>query len=47
MTIDYQSIIDTAGNIMLISFPIALVFYISRTIVGIFLDFVFGKEVSF
>lgn len=48
MTIpNYQIVVDLATNIMLVAFPIALVFMIVQKITGIFVSFVFGKEISF
>lgn len=44
---NYQPIIDSIGGILLISFPIALVFYVSKMIISTFLDFVLGREVKF
>lgn len=47
MELNYQCVIDLVTNIMLVAFPIALVFMIGQKLVGIFISFVFGKEVDF
>lgn len=47
MELNYQCVIDLVTNIMLVAFPIALIFMIVQKIVGIFVSFVFGKEVNF
>jgi len=47
MNIDYQVIINTISTLMAFAFPIALVFMICQKLVGIFVSFVFGKEVNF
>ena len=47
MVPNYQVVVDLASNIMLISFPIALIFMIVQKVTGIFISFVFGKEVTF
>lgn len=44
---NYQCVIDLVINIMTVSFPIAMIFMICQKIVGIFVSFVFGKEVDF
>lgn len=47
MELNYQCVIDLVTNIMLVAFPISLVFMICQKLVGIFISFVFGKEVDF
>lgn len=47
MELNYQIVIDLVSNIMLIAFPIALIFMIVQKVVGIFVSFVFGKEITF
>ncbi len=47
MEIDYQVVVNLVASIMLVSFPIALIFMICQKLVGIFVAFVFGKEISF
>lgn len=47
MELNYQVVIDLVSNIMLIAFPIALIFMIVQKVVGIFISFVFGKEITF
>ena len=47
MTVDYQIVVDLVTNIMLVAFPIALIFMICQKITGIFISFVFGKEINF
>lgn len=47
MELNYQIVIDLVSNIMLIAFPIALIFMIVQKVVGIFISFVFGKEITF
>lgn len=44
--IDYSLIITMLSNVMLVSFPIALLFMIVSKIVNIFTSFVFGKKVD-
>jgi len=45
--LDYQIVINTVATILLVSFPIALIFMIFQKLVQIFISFVFGKEISF
>lgn len=47
MEIDYQVIVNMLVNVMTITFPIALIFMICQKLIGIFVSFVFGKEVNF
>lgn len=47
MELNYQVVIDLVSNMMLIAFPIGLVFMIVQKVIGIFVSFVFGKEISF
>lgn len=47
MELNYQAVIDLVSNMMLIAFPIALIFMIVQKVVGIFISFVFGKEITF
>lgn len=47
MEVNYQIVIDLACNMMMIAFPIALIFMIVQKVCGIFISFVFGKEVTF
>ena len=47
MTVDYQIVVDLVTNIMLVAFPIALIFMICQKITGIFISFVLGKEINF
>lgn len=44
---DYQIVIETCCEILLVSFPFALVFMICQKIINIVIRFVFGKEVKF
>ena len=45
--IDYQVIITMLSQVMIVAFPVAMIFMIVQKIVGIFISFVFGKEVDF
>lgn len=47
MEVNYQCVIDLLINCMALSFPIALIFMIVQKVVGIFVSFVFGKEINF
>lgn len=47
MELNYQIVIDLVTNMMLVAFPIALIFMICQKVVAIFISFVFGKEVTF
>ncbi len=47
MEVNYQIVVDLVCNLMLVAFPIALIFMIVQKTVGIFVSFVFGKEVTF
>lgn len=47
MTVDYQIIVNMLTNVMIVSFPIALIFMICQKLIYIFTSFVFGKEVTF
>lgn len=47
MEVNYQIIVDLLANIMLVAFPIALVFMIAQKLTGIVISFIFGKEVTF
>lgn len=47
MELNYQIVIDSVSNMMLIAFPIALIFMIVQKVIGIFVSFVFGKEITF
>lgn len=47
MELNYQVVIDLVTNMMLVAFPIALIFMICQKLIGIFVSFVFGKEVTF
>lgn len=47
MELNYQCVIDLITNMMTITFPIALIFMICQKLIGIFVSFVFGKEVDF
>lgn len=47
MELNYQVVIDLVSNMMLIAFPIALIFMVVQKVVGIFISFVFGKEITF
>lgn len=47
MDINYQIVVEMLVNIMTIAFPIALIFMICQKIIGIFVAFVMGKDVSF
>ncbi len=47
MELNYQCVIDLAISMLTLSFPIALVFMIVQKITGIFVSFVFNKEVNF
>ena len=43
----YQPIVNLLVNILYVAFPIALVFMIAQKLIGIFISFVFGKEITF
>ena len=45
--VDYQIIVNSVANIMLVSFPIALIFMITQKIIGTFTGVVFGKDITF
>ncbi len=47
MELNYQVVIDLVTNMMLVAFPIALIFMICQKTIGIFVSFVFGKEITF
>lgn len=47
MELNYQIVIEMLVNIMTITFPIALIFMICQKLIGIFVSFVFGKEINF
>lgn len=47
MEVNYQIVVNLVTNIMLVSFPIALIFMICQKLIGIFISFVFGKEITF
>ena len=47
MELNYQCVIELITNMMTITFPIALIFMICQKLIGIFVSFVFGKEVDF
>lgn len=47
MELNYQVVIDLVSNMMLVAFPIALIFMIVQKVIGIFVSFVFGKEITF
>ncbi len=47
MELNYQCVLELVTNCMTLAFPIALIFMISQKVVGIFVSFVFGKEVDF
>lgn len=47
MELNYQTVIDLVTNMMLVAFPIALIFMICQKIIGMFVSFVFGKEITF
>lgn len=47
MEVNYQIVVDLVTNIMLVAFPIALIFMICQKLIGIFISFVFGKEITF
>ena len=47
MELNYQVVIDLVSNMMLIAFPFALIFMIVQNVFGIFVSFVFGKEITF
>jgi hypothetical protein len=44
--IDYSIIVNMLSNVMIVAFPIALIFMIVGKITNIFISFVFGKEVN-
>lgn len=46
-SIDYQIIITMLSNVMIVAFPVAMIFMVVQKICGIFIAFVFGKEVNF
>ena len=43
---DYQAVFDLFVTLTVIAFPIGLVILISQKLINIFINFVFGKEVS-
>lgn len=45
--IDYQVVINMVCTFMSLAFPIALIFMVVQKITGIFISFVFGKEITF
>lgn len=47
MEMNYQIVLQMLTNVMLVSFPIALIFMVVQKVVGIFVSFLFGKDVSF
>lgn len=47
MELNYQCVVDLVCNMMTVAFPIALIFMICQKLIGIFVSFVFGKEVNF
>lgn len=47
MEVNYQCVVDLVTNMMIVAFPIALIFMICQKLIGIFVSFVFGKEVTF
>lgn len=47
MELNYQIVIDLVSNMMMVAFPIALIFMIVQKVIGIFVSFVFGKEITF
>lgn len=47
MELNYQAVIDLVTNMMLVAFPIALIFMICQKFIGMFVSFVFGKEITF
>lgn len=47
MELNYQCVLELITSCMALAFPIALVFMITQKVVGIFVSFVFGKEVDF
>lgn len=47
MELNYQIVINLVSQMMLIAFPIALVFMITQKVAGIFISGVFGKDISF
>ena len=44
--LNYSILIPMLGNIIMISFPIALVLMIVKELVNIFTSFVFGRKVD-
>lgn len=44
--IDYSIIITMISSCLAISFPIALILWVVKEIVGIFTSFVFGRKVD-
>lgn len=44
---NYQEVVDLLTVIMAVAFPISLIFMIAQKLVGIFISFVFGKEINF
>lgn len=45
--VNYQIIVDMLANVMIVAFPIALIFMICQKLIGLFVSFVFGKEITF
>lgn len=43
----YQPVVNLVVNVLYVSFPIALIFMICQKLIGIFISFVFGKEITF
>ncbi len=43
----YQPVVDLVVNVLYVAFPIALIFMIVQKCIGIFISFVFGKEITF
>lgn len=47
MELNYQCVVEMTAYMLMLSFPIALIFMIAQKLVGMFVSFVFGKEISF
>lgn len=47
MVANYQCVVDLSVLMISVAFPVALIFMICQKLTGIFISFVFGKEVTF
>ena len=44
---DYQSIVNLVCQILMISFPFALIFMIGQKLISVITGLIFGKDISF